>query len=63
MKKLILLFIICPLTILGNENKVPSKIKSVTVYLSGAQIYRKAQCHLKEGKKERTYLYRAFPKN
>ncbi|MGX1930045.1 mucoidy inhibitor MuiA family protein [Flagellimonas sp. 2504JD4-2] len=50
MKKLIFLIILCPLLGLGNDTKVPSKIKDVTVYLSGAQIYRKAECQLKEGK-------------
>ncbi|WP_420601870.1 mucoidy inhibitor MuiA family protein [Flagellimonas sp.] len=52
MKKLLFLFVLCPLLVLGNDNEVPSKIKDVTVYLSGAQIYRKAQCQLKEGKNE-----------
>ena len=55
MKKLLFLFVLCPLLVLGNDNDVPSKIKDVTVYLSGAQIYRKAQCQLKEGKNELTF--------
>ncbi|WP_299485487.1 mucoidy inhibitor MuiA family protein [uncultured Allomuricauda sp.] len=50
MKKLLFIFIICPLFLFGNDKKVPSTINDVTVYLSGAQIYRKAQCVLKEGK-------------
>ncbi|SNZ00036.1 DUF4139 domain-containing protein [Flagellimonas pacifica] len=52
MKKLLFLFVLCPLLVLANDKKIPSKIKDVTVYLSGAQIYRKAQCQLKEGKNE-----------
>ena len=52
MKKLLFLFVLYPLLVLGNDNEIPSKIKDVTVYLSGAQIYRKAQCQLKEGKNE-----------
>lgn len=50
MKKLLFTLIICPLFLFGNDKKVPSTINDVTVYLSGAQIYRKAQCVLKEGK-------------
>lgn len=50
MKKLLFILIICPLFLIGNDKKVPSSINDVTVYLSGAQIYRKAQCTLKEGK-------------
>ncbi len=50
MKKLLFLLSLCPLFIFGNDKKVPSTINDVTVYLSGAQIYRKAQCSLSEGK-------------
>nr|WP_299173444.1 mucoidy inhibitor MuiA family protein [uncultured Allomuricauda sp.] len=50
MKKLLFILIICPLFLFGNDKKVPSTINDVTVYLSGAQIYRKAQCVLMEGK-------------
>ncbi|MGW9686358.1 mucoidy inhibitor MuiA family protein [Flagellimonas sp. 2504JD1-5] len=50
MKKLLFLLVLCPLLTLGNDKKIPSTIKDVTVYLSGAQIYRKAQCQLREGK-------------
>lgn len=52
MKKLILLLILFPILGFGNDKKIPSKIKNVTVYLSGAQIYRKAQCRLSEGTNE-----------
>ncbi len=41
-----------PILGFGNDKKIPSKIKDVTVYLSGAQIYRKAQCTLSEGTNE-----------
>ena len=50
MKKLLFLLSLCPLFIFGNDKKIPSTINDVTVYLSGAQIYRKAQCSLSEGK-------------
>ncbi|UII75759.1 mucoidy inhibitor MuiA family protein [Flagellimonas sp. HMM57] len=52
MKKLILLVLFIPLIAVGNDLKVPSKIKKVTVYLSGAQVYRKAECKLHEGTNE-----------
>ncbi|WP_422860013.1 mucoidy inhibitor MuiA family protein [Flagellimonas sp. S174] len=52
MKKLILLLFLVPVLIVANEKTVPSKIKEVTVYLSGAQIHRKAKCTLKAGKNE-----------
>ncbi|MEP5429616.1 MAG: DUF4140 domain-containing protein, partial [Flavobacteriaceae bacterium] len=52
MKKLLLLLLFCPVILLGNDNKIPSTIKNVTVYLSGAQIQRKAQCKLLEGTNE-----------
>ncbi len=41
-----------PILGFGNDKKIPSTIKDVTVYLSGAQIYRKAQCTLSEGTNE-----------
>lgn len=50
MKKLLFLFILYPILAIGNDKKVPSTINDVTVYLSGAQIYRKAKCTLVEGK-------------
>ncbi|WP_190808810.1 DUF4139 domain-containing protein [Flagellimonas sp. S3867] len=50
MKKLLFFFVLCPILGFGNDKKVPSSIKDVTVYLSGAQIFRKAQCQLNEGK-------------
>ncbi|MBS9463426.1 mucoidy inhibitor MuiA family protein [Flagellimonas sp. 389] len=52
MKKLILLVLFIPLIAVGNDLKVPSEIKKVTVYLSGAQVYRKAECKLHEGTNE-----------
>ncbi|TAI48895.1 DUF4139 domain-containing protein [Flagellimonas allohymeniacidonis] len=52
MKNLIILFFTLPFLLFANERKVPSKIKEVTVYLSGAQITRTAQCHLLEGSNE-----------
>lgn len=41
-----------PILGFGNDKKIPSTIKDVTVYLSGAQVYRKAQCTLSEGTNE-----------
>lgn len=52
MKKLILLLILFPILGFGNDKKIPSTIKDVTIYLSGAQVYRKAQCKLSEGTNE-----------
>lgn len=52
MKKLIVLLALCPLSIFGNDIKIPSKIKEVTVYLSGARITRSASCVLKAGTSE-----------
>nr|WP_299339098.1 mucoidy inhibitor MuiA family protein [Allomuricauda sp.] len=52
MKNLVILFFALPLILFANERKIPSKIKEVTVYLSGAQITRTAQCQLLEGSNE-----------
>ncbi len=52
MKKSILLFLLIPMLSIGNEKKVSSQIKEVTVYLSGAQITRTAHLHLVEGSNE-----------
>ncbi|MAU27000.1 MAG: energy transducer TonB [Muricauda sp.] len=49
MKKLVFLLLALPFLSHANDSKIPSKIKEVTVYLSGAQITRKANCQLKEG--------------
>ncbi len=49
MKKLIVFLLCIPSILFPNDQKVPSKIKAVTVYLSGAQITRTASCALKEG--------------
>lgn len=49
MKNIVLLLLALPILLFSNEKKVPSKIKEVTVYLSGAQITRTAICNLKEG--------------
>lgn len=52
MKKLSLVLVILPLFLFANDLQVPSKIKEVTVYLSGAQITRSALCTLKAGTNE-----------
>ncbi|BFP43312.1 DUF4139 domain-containing protein [Flavobacteriaceae bacterium GF1] len=52
MKKLIVFLLCIPSILFPNDQKVPSKIKAVTVYLSGAQITRTATCALKEGSNE-----------
>lgn len=49
MKKIVLLLFLAPFFVFSKEEKVPSKIKEVTVYLSGAQITRTATCQLQEG--------------
>lgn len=49
MKSIALLLFLAPILLFANEEKVPSKIKEVTVYLSGAQITRTAICQLQEG--------------
>lgn len=54
MKNLILLLVLCPLLIFGNDKKIPSKIKEVTVYLNGASITRTAVCDLASGASEIT---------
>ncbi|MFD2098533.1 DUF4139 domain-containing protein [Flagellimonas iocasae] len=52
MKTIVLFFLSIPFLLFSNEQKQPSKIKEVTVYLSGAQITRTAECHLNEGANE-----------
>lgn len=52
MKTIALFFLSIPLLLFPNAQKQPSKIKEVTVYLSGAQITRTAECHLNEGSNE-----------
>lgn len=54
MKNLFLLLVLCPFLIFGNDEKIPSKIKEVTVYLSGANITRTAECNLSPGASEIT---------
>ncbi|TMM57237.1 mucoidy inhibitor MuiA family protein [Maribacter algarum] len=54
MKNLILFLVLCPFLIFGNDEKIPSKIKEVTVYLSGANITRTAECNLDAGTSEIT---------
>ncbi|MEM1336213.1 MAG: mucoidy inhibitor MuiA family protein [Bacteroidota bacterium] len=49
MKNTILLVLLIATSVFPNAQNVPSKIKKVTVYLSGAEITRTAQCSLKEG--------------
>ncbi len=52
MKKLLCLLLLIPLTISANDKKIPSTIKEVTVYLSGAQITRTSNFVLKKGTTE-----------
>ena len=49
MKKLLLFVFLLPYFIFANVIKIPSKIKEVTVYLSGANITRTAECSLPFG--------------
>ncbi|MEE9361021.1 MAG: mucoidy inhibitor MuiA family protein [Cellulophaga sp.] len=55
MKKILILLTLFPFLIFGNDTKLPSKIKEVTVYLNGAQITRLAHCQLKIGTSEITF--------
>lgn len=52
MKNLFLLLTLFPIFLIGNDEKITSEIKEVTVYLSGAQITRMALCKLPEGTSE-----------
>ena len=52
MKPITLFFLVVPFFLVANLKKVPSKIKEVTVYLSGAQITRTAKCSLVSGTNE-----------
>ncbi|NJB70019.1 TonB-dependent SusC/RagA subfamily outer membrane receptor [Saonia flava] len=49
MKNLVLLLLFCPILLFGNDIKIPSTIKEVTVYLNSAQITRSANCVLDSG--------------
>jgi len=52
MKKLVLILFVLPYCVFANDLKIPSTIKAVTVYLSGAEITRQANCDLKSGTSE-----------
>ena len=52
MKKLVTLLLLIPIVAFGNDQKIPTNIKEVTVYLSGAQITRTAQLQLAIGANE-----------
>ncbi len=52
MKKILLFLVLCPVLFFGNDEKISSKIKEVTVYLSGANITRAAKCNLPTGVSE-----------
>lgn len=52
MKKCFIAIVLLPYFTFANGIKIPSRIKEVTVYLSGAQITRTAQCSLSEGSNE-----------
>ncbi|MFD0797575.1 mucoidy inhibitor MuiA family protein [Maribacter chungangensis] len=54
MKTIYLLLCLCPLFIFGNDKKISSEIKEVTVYLNGANITRVAKCNLRKGTSEIT---------
>ena len=49
MRNLVVFLFVIPNLFFANNIKVPSKIKEVTVYLSGAEITRTAQLNLREG--------------
>ncbi|MDT0621615.1 DUF4139 domain-containing protein [Croceitalea vernalis] len=52
MKKFLLFLVLTPFILFANDKKTPSKIKEVTVYLSGAQIQRNANVNLASGVSE-----------
>jgi len=52
MKNLVVLLFLVSNFSLANDRKTPSKITEVTIYRSGAQITRTAQCNLLEGSNE-----------
>lgn len=52
MKKLLFILLFIPMLIHGNDKNIPTEIKEVTVYLSGAQITRTAKFDLKSGTSE-----------
>jgi TonB-dependent SusC/RagA subfamily outer membrane receptor len=52
MKNPVVLIFLISVFSFANDKKVPSKIKEVTVYLSGAQITRTAECTLEQGSNE-----------
>lgn len=54
MKILYLFLCVFPVFIFGNDKKISSEIKEVTVYLSGANITRVAQCSLNQGSSQIT---------
>jgi len=47
-----LFLFVCPFLVFGNDIKLPSTIKEVTVFLSGAHITRTATCQLPSGSSE-----------
>ncbi len=52
MKNLVFFLLLYPFLIFSNNPKIPSKIKEVTLYLSGAQITRSAHCNIPSGASE-----------
>lgn len=54
MKNLVLFLVLSPFLVFSNDHKLPSKIKEVTVYVSGAEIKRSARCNLPSGTSEIT---------
>lgn len=52
MRNLFFLLLICPFLSFGNDKKISSKIKEVTVYLGGAHVTRTAECNLPYGRSE-----------
>ena len=52
MRNLVLFLCFFSFVLHANDHKVPSTIKGVTIYLSGAQITRTASCQLQEGTNE-----------
>lgn len=56
MKNLFLFLALCPFLLFSNDEKLSSKIKEVTVYLSGASITRTTECNLTSGASEITLI-------
>ena len=56
MKNYIYILLLLPFTLFANDKKIPSKIKEVTVYLSGAHVTRSSSFNLDAGTTELKFI-------